>query len=107
MRLNKLQQIAGAVDVSLIKHTAALQIHAIKKMAALEKKMLRPEKKKFEAQQRQLHKLKTSLFPANNLQERIENVVPFYAKWGSGFIDMLYKNSLTLEQQFGIINVNE
>ncbi len=102
----KLQQLAAAVDASLIKHTAALQVKAINKLTALEKKMLRAEKKKFEAEQRQLHQLKTALFPHNNLQERIENAAPFYAKWGSGFIDMLYKNTLTLEQQFGIIEVS-
>ncbi|WP_460554566.1 bacillithiol biosynthesis cysteine-adding enzyme BshC [Ferruginibacter profundus] len=99
----KLKLVSGAVDVTLAKHTEALQVQALKKIAALEKKMLRAEKKKFEAQQRQLHKLKTALFPNNNLQERIENLAPFYAKWGPDFIRMLYANSLALEQAFVIL----
>jgi bacillithiol synthase len=98
-----LQHTATAVDSSLQKHTAALQTQALKKITALEKKMLKAEKKKFEAQQRQLHKLKTVLFPNNNLQERIENFIPFYAKWGDDFIKTLYENSLALEQQFIIL----
>ena len=65
--------------------------------------MLKAEKIKFEAQQRQLNKLKAQLFPHNGLQERIENIMPFYAKWGRGFIDTLYKHSLALEQEFGIM----
>ncbi|MFZ1453760.1 MAG: bacillithiol biosynthesis BshC, partial [Ferruginibacter sp.] len=69
----------------------------------LEKKMLRAEKKKFEAQQRQLHKLRSQLFPHNNLQERIENFMPFYAKWGKDFIKIIYDNSLALEQEFVIL----
>jgi bacillithiol synthase len=100
---NKLKNIAGAVDPTLANHTEALQVKAMKKIAALEKKMLRAEKRKFEAQQRQIHKLKTVLFPNNNLQERIENLIPFYAKWGDGFIKALYENSLALQQQLVVL----
>ena len=99
----KLKATAGAVDTTLQKHTEALQKLALNKIEALEKKMLRAERRKFEAQQRQLHKLKTQLFPGEGLQERIENLLPFYAKWGRGFIDVLYKNSLALEQEFVIL----
>ncbi len=99
----KLQQTAAAIDNSLQKHTAALQTQALKKIAALEKKMLKAEKKKFETQQRQLHKLKTALFPHDNLQERIENFIPFYAKWGNDFIKMLYENSLAMQQEFVVL----
>lgn len=99
----KLKTIAGAVDPTLANHTEALQVKAMKKIAALEKKMLRAEKRKFEAQQRQLHKIRTVLFPNNNLQERIENLVPFYAKWGDGFIKALYENSLALEQEMVVV----
>jgi bacillithiol synthase len=96
----KLKTISGAVDPTLANHTEALQVKAIKKIAVLEKKMLRAEKLKFDAQQRQLHKIKTVLFPNNNLQERIENLIPFYAKWGDSFIKSLYENSLALQQEF-------
>lgn len=65
--------------------------------------MLRAEKRKFEAQQRQLHKLKQQLFPNANLQERIDNFMPYYARWGKAFIESLYANSLALEQQFVIM----
>ena len=99
----RLKKNAGAVNSSLAGHTEALQVKAIKRIETLQQKMLRAEKKKFEARQRQLHKLKAGLFPNNNLQERIENILPYYAKWGSGFIEMLYNNSPALEQQFGIL----
>jgi bacillithiol biosynthesis cysteine-adding enzyme BshC len=99
----EMKAIAGAVDKSLWAHTEALQTQALKKITALEKKMLKAEKKKFEAQQRQLHKLKAQLFPHNSLQERIENLMPFYAKWGKGFIDAVYKNSNGLKQEFCVL----
>jgi uncharacterized protein YllA (UPF0747 family) len=65
--------------------------------------MLRAEKKKFEAQQRQLEKLKGQLFPHDNLQERIENFMPFYAKWGKDLLKILYNNMKALEQEFAVL----
>jgi uncharacterized protein YllA (UPF0747 family) len=101
----KLKKISGAVDVTLANHTGALQAKALQKIVALEKKMLRAEKKKFEAEQRQLHKLRTTLFPNNSLQERMENLLLFYARRGDGFIKSLYDNSLALEQQFVVLEL--
>lgn len=98
-----LKNTAGAVDLTLQPHTEALEKLALKKVTALEKKMLRAEKKKFEAQQRQLQKIKSQLFPHDNLQERIENFMPFYAKWGKGLIASVYQNSLGLQQEFMIL----
>ena len=96
-------KIAGNIDVTLQTHTSALQTQAIKKLTALEKKMLSAEKKKFEAQQRQVQKLLKQIFPNNNLQERVANLLPFYAFWGPSFIQMVYDHSKGLAQEFGII----
>jgi bacillithiol synthase len=99
----QLKDIAGNIDTTLKTHTEALFTQALNKINVLEKKMLSAERKKFDAQQRQLHKLKQQLFPGDNLQERVVNIIPFYAKWGKGFIEMLYDNSKGLSQEFGII----
>jgi bacillithiol biosynthesis cysteine-adding enzyme BshC len=98
-----LKDISGNIDVTLKIHTSALFTQAMNKINALEKKMLSAERKKFESQQRQLKKLRKELFPNNNLQERIVNIMPFYAVWGNGFIEMMYDNSKGLSQEFGII----
>lgn len=103
----QLKSLAGGIDATLGNHTEALQKQALKKLAALEKKMLRAEKQKFEAEQRQLKKLKSTLFPNNNLQERIDNLMPYYATFGKGFIQMLYNHSKGLEQVFGILKEAE
>ena len=100
-----LATIAAKVDKTLEQHTSALQAKAAKKIEGLEKKLLRAEKKKYEAELRQLDKIKSQLFPNNNLQERVENFMSFYAKWGSDFIDAVYQHSLSLEQEFGIIRL--
>lgn len=98
-----LKNTAIHVDITLQNHIEALKVVALRKIEMLEKKMLRAEKKKFDTEQRQLDKLKAKLFPSGNLQERVENVLLFYAKYGNEFIKAVYENSKGLEQQFGIL----
>ena len=98
-----IEKVAKDTDVTLAQHAEALETAAFKKIEALEKKMLRAEKRKFADIKNQLAKLYSSLFPGNNLQERTENFMLFYARWGNDFFDVLYKKSLTLEQEFCII----
>ena len=95
--------IAGQVDTTLQPHTQALHTKALQKIEALEKKIIKAERKKFEAQQRQLHTLKEQLFPHHNLQERVENFMLWYAKEGRGFIENIYRHSLSLEQEFAVL----
>lgn len=103
---SSLKKTAGNVDITLQPHTEALEKQALRKIEALEKKMLRAEKKKFEVQKRHIQQLKEQLFPHNNLQERIENFMPFYARWGNDFIKAVYQNSPALEQQFTILEAD-
>ena len=95
---------AGQIDTTLEQHIEALRAKATRPLYELEKKMLRAEKRKYKDQLHQIHTVKAALFPLNSLQERIENFMPYYAKWGNHFIDMLYTNSLTLEQEFFMLN---
>jgi bacillithiol synthase len=94
---------AKSIDSSLEQHVDALKIKAIHHLQELEKKMLRAEKRKFADQLRQIHAIKEHLFPGNGLQERRENLTYYYAKWGKDFIEKLLESSLSLEQEFVII----
>ena len=94
---------ASAVDVTLEKHVEALKLRTVQSLQELEKKMLRAEKRKFADQQRQINTIKEHLFPKNGLQERIDNISYYYAKWGRDFISKLYEHSLNLEQEFVVM----
>lgn len=95
--------IVKDIDPTLLQHAEALQARAAKKLSGLEKKMLRAEKRKFEDTKNQLNKILDSLFPTGNLQERTENFMLYYAKWGDDLLKEIYKNSLTLKQEFCVI----
>ncbi|WP_431216711.1 hypothetical protein ACQ86N_20345 [Puia sp. P3] len=91
------------MDPTLEQHVTALQTRAVEPLRVLEKKLLRAEKRKFADQQRQLQSLKTSLFPGDGLQERVENFMPWYALYGKEFIRKLYEESPALKQQFVVL----
>ncbi|MBO9657223.1 MAG: bacillithiol biosynthesis cysteine-adding enzyme BshC [Chitinophagaceae bacterium] len=98
-------QQATAIDTTLEKHVQALRQKAMYRLTELEKKMLRAEKRKFSDQKGQIQAIRKTLFPGDGLQERIDNISYFYAKFGKRFIDKLYEHSLGLEQEFVVLNL--
>ena len=98
-----IEDAAKKIDPTLVQHIDALQTRHIKALSGLQKKMFRAEKRKFSDQGNQLNKVFSTLFPNDGLQERTENFMLFYSKWGNAFFEMLYDASLTLEEQFCII----
>ena len=79
----------------------------VKQLQELEKKLLRGEKRKFADQSRQIGAIKAALFPNNNLQERVENFMPYYAKYGPDFLQWIYDCSPVLEQQFVVVTLKD
>ncbi len=94
---------AASIDSTLEKHVEALKTNTLHRLQELEKKMLRAEKRKFADQQRQIQLVKERLFPHNGLQERVDNFMTYYANWGKEFIEELYQHSLSLEQEFVVL----
>jgi bacillithiol biosynthesis cysteine-adding enzyme BshC len=102
----KLKDISGKVDATLTDHVSALEAAALKKLEALEKKLLRAEKRKFADHQRQITSIRQALFPNNSLQERVENFMPYYAKWGKEFFRMVYDHSAPLQDGFVVVTMD-
>ncbi|HYF30137.1 MAG TPA: bacillithiol biosynthesis cysteine-adding enzyme BshC [Chitinophagaceae bacterium] len=103
----KLKAISGKIDVTLAQHVSALETSALNKLKELEKKLLRAERRKFSDYQRQVNTIKQALFPNNSLQERVENFLPYYARWGRQFFDIIYRCSGPMQDGFVVINVRD
>jgi uncharacterized protein YllA (UPF0747 family) len=101
---DSIKKHATAIDSTLAQHVDALKAQSLHRLQELEKKMLRAEKRKFADQQRQIHAIKEKLFPTNGLQERYDNMMPYYAKWGKDFFSKLYEHSLGLEEEFIVVS---
>lgn len=98
-----LKKISGSVDKTLEQHVEKLEVQALQKLEELEKKILRAEKKNHEEVRRKIHEIREALFPMENLQERIDNFIPWYAEYGKVFIELIHQQSLTLEQEFIVL----
>jgi bacillithiol synthase len=103
----QLKKLSAAVDPTLVNHVDALKTKTIYRLEELEKKIFRAEKRKFDEQKRQIEQLKSALFPKNGLQERIDNFSSYYSKWERAFIKLLHEHSLSLEQEFVVLELKE
>ncbi|MND09348.1 putative cysteine ligase BshC [compost metagenome] len=61
-------------------------------------------KRKNESAVSQIEKIKTTLFPEQSLQERHENFMSFYSKWGDAFLDDIVSQLNPLEKKFFIFS---
>lgn len=77
------------------------QLNALK---TIESKLLKAEKQKQEVTVNQLRKMKEKLFPEGNLQERYDNMIPFYIKYGTAFFAELKANLNPFEKKFIVLS---
>ena len=76
------------------------QVNALNK---IEHKLLKHEKQKHQNALSKISVVKTKLFPKNVLQERHDNFIPFYLKYGVDFFDFLKKELKPFEHSFTLI----
>lgn len=76
------------------------QFNAIGK---LEAKMLKAGKRKHQDAIRQMENILNKLFPGNKLQERHDNFIPYYLKYGRQFIHILKKELKPLEMKVTVL----
>ena len=91
-------------DDGLQKSVRANLQKQLKSLEKLEQKLLRLEKKKYETTLNQIEKIKAQLFPNNSLQERHDNFIPFYLKYGDNFIEILKKSLNPLDANFVVLS---
>lgn len=82
-------QKALVIDPTLEKAVRADEVKAEAQLQQWESRLMRAEKQKHEVSLNQLRALKEKLFPGNGLQERSDNFIPYYLKYGEGFFDAL------------------
>ena len=84
-----MRQKALSVDPTLEKAVLAEAVKQEKVLEQLEGRLVRAEKQKHETGINQIRSLKEKLFPGNGLQERVDNFLNFYMKYGEGFGEVL------------------
>ncbi|MEM1322173.1 MAG: bacillithiol biosynthesis cysteine-adding enzyme BshC [Bacteroidota bacterium] len=94
---------ATQVDPTLAKAVAAEASRQFKAVEQLEGRLVRAEKQKHETALQQIRGLKEKLFPANGLQERHDNFLAFYLRYGTAFFEVLREALDPLEAGFVVV----
>lgn len=91
--IEKLMQLIAAkateVDVTLAQAAAAATQKMHKQVVALQKKMLRAEKRKMNVQLERISRLWYAIHPNGSLQERTDNFLEYYLAYGPRFFDVI------------------
>lgn len=103
--LGAIETKASAVDITLGESTRAIYARTRNMIEALENKMLKAEKDKFDTEMSQIFKINQKLFPNHTLQERVENFLPYYARYGHDLFDILLESFDPFGKQMTIINL--
>lgn len=98
-----LEKKAVDIDGTLKASVGAERKKSLRSIGKLEHKFLRAEKNKFSWQSDLIRNTRSRLFPNNALQERTDNLLPFYAVYGEGFFDILYDHLDPMNKAFTII----
>jgi bacillithiol biosynthesis cysteine-adding enzyme BshC len=91
------------VDPTLGAHAENLASQAKAKLVALEKKMVRAERRKQSVDIQRIHRIKKELFPQDNLQEREAHFSKWVGHYDQSWIETIMEHSKGLETRFSII----
>lgn len=100
----RIKTLAAQVDPTLKKTVLSEEAKSQKSLDYLENKILKAEKQKNEVGINKLRKIKQKFFPGNDsLQERHDNFIPFYLRYGQAWIDTLIDELDPLDKDFKIL----
>jgi uncharacterized protein YllA (UPF0747 family) len=80
---------AKKVDLTLEKSVLAEKTKQLQGIEQLENRLARAEKQKHDTTLQQIRALAQKLFPNGGLQERSDNFLPLYLRYGKTFFDTL------------------
>jgi len=99
----QVKEKARDIDASLAKKAEAEHAKQLKGLEQLEGRLMKAEKQRHDTEINQLRSLKDRLFPGRGLQERHDNFMAFYLKYGETFFEVLKENLQPLESGFVVV----
>lgn len=101
---NNLSIKAESVDASLKAAIAAEKQKMLNGLKNIEAKLIKAEKSKNEVAINQISNIKDRLFPDGGLQERSDNFIPYYLKYGDRFFSILKEELNPFQKHFIILS---
>ena len=103
----EIEQIANKINRNLAKSTVAHHAKATKINDRLIQKFSTQIKRVEEDNINQIDTVKNNLFPSNTLQERYDNFIPYFKKYGENWIEYIINAHSNLESEFIIFTEKE
>ena len=100
---DKIKEKATEIDQSLATAVLAEAAKTLKSLGQLEGRLMKAEKQKHEVSINQIRSLKEKFFPGNGLQERYNNFIEFYLKYGDDFIGTLKKHLDPMQKELIVL----
>jgi bacillithiol synthase len=92
-----------AIDPTLEKVVLAEKTKALQSIEIIEAKLMKAGKQKNETAINQIRNLTQKFFPNGGLQERFDNFLPYYLKYGEVFFDVLNENLNPFDSGMAVI----
>jgi bacillithiol synthase len=99
------QKMMASLPAEFAKSIKAHQTKSSAIQHRLQTKIIAAFKKKENLQMQQLEKLHASFFPENTLQERKENMIPYYLQFGDDFFNMILQSITPFGNEYAIIKI--
>ena len=104
---NRILEAAKKIDTSLDKTVLGERQNVLNGLQKLEAKLLKAEKTKMDAEVGQIRTVLGKLFPNGGLQERHDNFITYYLKYGQNFFDHLLTSAGQPKPEFTILSLDE
>ncbi len=98
-----LSQKTSPVDPTLVASIKAEQQKALNSIDVIDKKVTAAIKRKNETVLNQIKVITEKVFPEKTFQERYQNFIPYYIKYGEGFIDELIIQLKSMDNNLTIL----
>lgn len=100
---DKVADLAEKIDPTLRKMVLADEARAVKSLEVIEKKMIKAEKDKSALAVNQINSLYEKLLPGGGLQERHDNFLEYYLRYGATWLAQISEALSPLDQSFILI----
>lgn len=100
---DKVAELAEKIDPTLRKMVLADEARAVKSLEVIEKKMIKAEKDKSALSVNQINSLYEKLLPGGGLQERHDNFLEYYLRYGATWLEQVSEALSPLDQSFILI----
>lgn len=105
--IDQIKMKAIVVDPTLEKTILAEGLKQIKSWEQIATRLTRAEKSRYDIQIQQIRNIKEKLFPGNGLQERHDNIIPIFVRYGLGILDFMISELNPMEEGFCILCLGE